>query len=217
MKKQTVIILLLLLGLAIPAVAQKKDKKVEERVQLARDRYAEGLETIATIKDYEKNDIPAVNYTTVVRKENWGGSGMTVDKMEFYFNALEDEDESRPHGYTILMVRRTYNVGSTDFFEEYLYDEDGNPLFWFTRYGFNSGSAYTYRVELRGYFAADGTLIRTICKKAGEDGTYQTCSVNDRVNDYDEETLEAAFTRAQHRFQVLKNSFDTMYGMDYTY
>ena len=77
MKKQTVIMLLVLVGLALSSHAQ--NKKEEARVQLARERYAAGLENIATNKAYEKDDIPAVNYTTVVRQHNWPGSGMSND------------------------------------------------------------------------------------------------------------------------------------------
>lgn len=215
MKKQTIVILLLF-GLIMPVVAQKKDK-VEARVQLARDRYAEGLEYIAGVKQYEKDDIPDINYTTVVRKQNWSGSGMSVDKMEFYYNTIWDEDEIYPQAYLPLMVRRTYNMGSLDFFEEYVYDRDGNPLFWFTRYGYYAGKSYNFKVELRGYFDADGTLIRTICKKAGKDEELKNCTINDRVNEYDEETLEASFTRALKNFEHLKATFLSLYDVEYSY
>ena len=217
MKKQTLGILLLILSLVCSATAQKTDNKEEERVQLARDRYAEGLEKIANVKAFEKDDIPDINYTTVVRKENWGGSGMTVDKMEFYFNALEDDYESRPHGYNLLMIRRNYNVGSVEFVEEYVYDEEGNPLFWFTRYGYYEGKNYSYKVELRGYYDTNGTLIRSICKKAGENEELKTCSINDRVNEYDEETLEAPFNRASMNFTKFKAVFKNLYEVDYSY
>lgn len=62
----------LLLCFALPMMAQ--NKKEEARVQLAREKYAEGLANIAAVKQYEADDIPAVNYTTVVRKQNWAGA-----------------------------------------------------------------------------------------------------------------------------------------------
>ena len=93
MKKQVVIVFLLLVNMAMPVAAQKNDKKVEERVQLARDRYAAGLEKIAINKQYERDKVPAVNYTTVTRQQNWAGSGMTTDKMEFYYTEIEDDME----------------------------------------------------------------------------------------------------------------------------
>ena len=142
---------------------------------------------------------------------------MTNDKTEFYFNALEDEEESRPHGYNIMMVRRSYNIGSTEYFEEYVYDEDCKPLFWFTRFGYYEGKNYSFKVELRGYFDADGTLVRTICKKAGENEELKTCSVSDRANEYDEMTFEDMFPIALKHFQLFKTAFDTLYSMDYSF
>lgn len=210
--KKNIVSLMLLLGLALPLLAQNK---VEERVKLARERYAQGLETIATVKMYEEDDIPALNYTTVVRKENFAGSGMTVDKMEFYYNAIEDEMEPQPIGYKIMMVRRTYNVADTQYFEEYVYDEDCKPLFWFTRFGYHDETDYDYTVELRGYFDADGTLVRNICKKAGSDGKLKTCSIEDRVNESHEENFEYHFTQARKYFQNLRTIFDALYEMKY--
>ena len=94
----------LLLCFALPVMAQ--NKKEEERVQLARDRYAAGLENIAINKQYEQDEIPAVNYTSVVRKQNWAGGGQSVDKMEFYYNEIEDDMEPYPVGYSLVLVRR---------------------------------------------------------------------------------------------------------------
>ena len=90
MKKQVLIIMVLLVGYAMPAVAQKQ---VEARMQMARDRYATGLENIAINKQYEADEIPAVGYTTVVRKQNWAGSGQMIEKLEFYYNEIEEDME----------------------------------------------------------------------------------------------------------------------------
>ncbi|MBQ3710636.1 MAG: hypothetical protein II887_08030 [Bacteroidales bacterium] len=212
--RRKMLLFALLVTLVVPVWAQKNEK-IEARVQLARDRYAVGLSNIATNKEYERDEIPAVNYTTVVRKQNWAGSGLSVDKMEFYYTEIEEDMEPYPVGYSLLMVRRTYNMGSLDYFEEYVYDEDGNPLFWFTRYGYYEGKSYDFKVELRGYYAADGTLIRTICKKAGKNEELKTCSVNDRVNAYDEETLEASFSRALDNFRKFKTVFLSLYDVEY--
>ena len=149
----------LLLCFALPMMAQ--NKKEEARVQLAREKYAERLEQIAEIKAYEEDEIPAVNYTSVVRKQNWAGGGQSVDKMDFYYHEIEDDMEPYPVGYTLVMVRRVYNAGSTDHFEEYVYDDEGNPLFWYKRYGYSKEDM----VELRGYYDANGQCIRTICKR----------------------------------------------------
>lgn len=198
MKKQT--ILLLLLGLSLPIFAQ--NKKEEARIQLAREKYAEGLANIAAVKQYEADEIPAVNYTSVVRKQNWAGAGQMVDKMEFYYTEIEDDMEPYPVGYNLVIVRRTYNVGATDHLEEYVYDNDGKPLFWFTRYG-NSKDTMT---ELRGYFDDNGQIIRTICKKADTNGEMKTCKPD--------EGMEEAFSLVFDHFMALHAAFQGIYSVN---
>lgn len=190
----------LLLCFALPMMAQ--NKKEEERVQLARDRYAAGLENIAINKQYEQDEIPAVNYTSVVRKQNWAGGGQSVDKMDFYYNEIEDDMEPYPVGYSLVLVRRTYNVGSTDHFEEFVYDNEGRPLFWFSRYG----SAKDNMTELRGYYDANGKLIRSICKKSEPSGEMKTCELD--------EDMEYAFSTVFDHFIALNAAFQAIYSVN---
>ena len=198
MRKLVAVALLLCFALSMMA----QNKKEEARVQLAREKYAEGLANIASVKQYESDDIPAVNYTTVVRKQNWAGAGQMVDKMEFYYSEIEDDMEPYPIGYTLVMVRRTYNVGATDRIEEYVYDNEGKPLFWFTRYGY----AKDEMVELRGYYDANGQLFRTICKRADKNGEMKTC-------DLDEE-LESAYSMVFDHFIALNAAFQAIYSIN---
>lgn len=198
MRKLVAVALLLCFALSMMA----QNKKEEARVQLAREKYAEGLANIASVKQYEADDIPAVNYTTVVRKQNWAGAGQMVDKMEFYYSEIEDDMEPYPIGYTLVMVRRTYNVGATDRIEEYVYDNEGKPLFWFTRYGY----AKDEMVELRGYYDANGQLFRTICKRADKNGEMKTC-------DLDEE-LESAYSMVFDHFIALNAAFQAIYSIN---
>lgn len=190
----------LLLCFALPMMAQ--NKKEEERVQLARDRYAAGLENIAINKQYEQDEIPAVNYTSAVRKQNWAGGGQSVDKMEFYYNEIEDDMEPYPVGYSLVLVRRTYNVGSIDHFEEFVYDNEGRPLFWFSRYG----SAKDNMTELRGYYDSNGKLIRSICKKSDSSGEMKTCELD--------EDMEYAFSTVFDHFIALNAAFQAIYSVN---
>ena len=191
MKAKFVVILVMMLGVC--PFLQAQDKIVDERVKLARQIYPERLEQIKTIRQYEADEIPAINYLTAVRKQNWAGSGMSTDKMEFYYHEIDDEYDL-PLGYTLAMVRRTYNVGGRNFFEEFVYDDDGNPLFWFCRYDSFEGP----KAELRGYFDADGTLLRTLDKNVtgDEDVTYN-------------------FAAATRNFPRFKRAFDALYEVDY--
>lgn len=198
MRKLVAVALLLCFALSMMA----QNKKEEARVQLAREKYAEGLANITSVKQYEADDIPAVNYTTVVRKQNWAGAGQMVDKMEFYYSEIEDDMEPYPVGYTLVMVRRTYNVGATDRIEEYVYDNEGKPLFWFTRYGY----AKDEMVELRGYYDANGQLFRTICKRADKNGEMKTCELD--------EELESAYSMVFDHFIALNAAFQAIYSVN---
>ena len=190
----------LLLCFALSMMAQ--NKKEEDRIQLARDKYAEGLGLISSNKQYEADEIPAVNYTSVVRKQNWAGGGQSVDKMDFYYNEIEDDMEPYPVGYSLVLVRRNYNVGSTDHFEEYVYDNEGRPLFWFSRYGSDKDNM----TELRGYYDANGKLIRSICKKSDPSGEMKTCELD--------EDMEYAFSTVFDHFIALNAAFQAIYSVN---
>ncbi len=198
MKKQVLIIMVLLVGFAMPAVAQKQ---VEARMQMARDRYATGLENIAINKQYEADEIPAVGYTTVVRKQNWAGSGQMIEKLEFYYNEIEEDMEPYPVGYELVIVRRTYNISDSEYFEEYVYDEKGKPLFWFATYN-DKG-----KVELRGYFGENGDMIRAICKKADDTGKMKECGLDD--------DMERFFITAPDNFIAFYAAFQAIYSVTY--
>lgn len=190
----------LLLCFALPMMAQIKNE--EDRIQLARDKYAEGLGLVSSNKQYEADEIPAVNYTSVVRKQNWAGGGQSVDKMDFYYNEIEDDMEPYPVGYLLVLVRRNYNVGSTDHFEEFVYDNEGRPLFWFSRYG----SAKDNMTELRGYYDSNGKLIRSICKKSDSSGEMKTCELD--------EDMEYAFSTVFDHFIALNAAFQAIYSVN---
>ena len=122
--------------------------------------------------------------------------------MDFYYHEIEDDMEPYPVGYTLVMVRRVYNAGSTDHFEEYVYDDEGNPLFWYTRYGYSKEDM----VELRGYYDANGQCIRTICKRADESGEMKTCELD--------EELEEVFSSTFDHFIALKAAFQAIYSVN---
>lgn len=202
MKKQVLIILVLLVGFAMPALAQKQ---VEARMQLARDRYAMGVQNITTNKQYEADEIPAVGYTTVVRKQNWAGSGPMMDKLEFYYNEIEDDMQPYPVGYELVIVRRTYNISARKYFEEYVYDANGKPLFLFVCYDDFDG----VKTEVRGYYDENAQLISSVCKQADDKGNMKTCEPD--------ENMERVFDAAPNHFIAFYAAFQGVYSADYTY
>ena len=93
MKKQA-LLMVLLMCLSLPILAQN-NKKVDDRIQLAREKYTEGL---ALIAENSADQYP-LNYTIVVRKQNWAAVGMRSDSIWFYYNELrDDEEEPYPNG-----------------------------------------------------------------------------------------------------------------------
>ena len=195
MKKSFLFVILAVAALLAAALGmQAQNKNADKRVQLAREKYSLRLQSISSVKQYEKDGIPNVNYLTSVRRQNWAGSGQSKDKTEYFYTEIKEEEEPHPAGYTLLIVRRTYNIGSQEFFEEFVYDDDGNPLFWFSKYGFPEDA----KTELRGYFDADGTLVRTIVK--GTD---------------DKEGTDTAFAAARKNIVLFKTAFQAMYGVTY--
>lgn len=210
MKKHLLIAFVLLLGSITPMAAQTKTVNVSPRVQLAREKYTERLELIKSVNEYIEDGIPNVNYTTMVRKQNWAGTGQRIDSMMFYYHEnYAEEWDPYPSSYTLVIMRRIYNIGDTHYFEEYVYDDDGNPLFWFSRYGYYDVKTYDDLCELRGYFAANGDLTQTICKKVGKNGELETCALTEK--------FESAFESAQTNFTLFKKMFDNMYSLEYSY
>lgn len=191
---KTKFILLLVMLMSLSTLLQAQNSSIEKRIQLARDKYPERLEKIAGVKQYEEDEIPNVNYLTVVRKQNWAGAGQSNDKMEYYYDTVEGEFDTQPRAYILVMIRRTYNMGSREVFEEYVYDDQGQPLFWFSKYPDFDGN----QIELRSYFAADGSLIRTLNK-----------------GNVEKDEAKRACSNARKNFGLFKKAFQAIYGVAY--
>lgn len=211
MKKQTIIILALLVGFAMPALAQNKNKKVEDRIQLAREKYAEGL---ALVAENEEEGRPG--YATVVREQMWAAIGDKTDRMEFYYNELRDEEENPyPDAYALRMVRRTYNITVRDHLQEYLFDDQGKPLFYFTHFtelvdesdcGFPlyvNAEVGLPEFELRLYYDEKGKVIRTIYKTLDENGKMK------EISESQVEPIKGLFLDPD--FTYVKKVFDAVY------
>ena len=200
---------MLLLGFAMPVMAQ--NKKVEDRILLAREKYAEGLELIASDEDGLGGS------TTIVRRQMWAAIGPRIDTMQFYYIELrEDEEEPYPDGYALRMARRSYNITVRNHLEEYLFDDKGKPLFYFTRFteliddeecGFHlyvNAEDGLPQFEIRLYFDENGKVIRSIYKMLDENGNMK------------EMTESQAKVIKSHiyydtDFTYIKKVFDTIY------
>ena len=205
MKRLTFIILALLLGFAMPILAQSKTKKVDDRIQLAREKYAEGSSLIQANAGEEY----PLNFTTVVREQNWAAIGPKTEKMQFYYNEIEDEEDPYPVGYALRMVRYTYNQAAREHLEEYLFDDNGKPLFYFTRFEevlLRADLDYGPVFEVRLYFDEAGKEIRSIYKMSDENG---------KMKEITEKSHPAVMEEISNSFSVefsyFKDIFDAIY------
>ena len=192
-----------LMCLSLPILAQN-NKKVDDRIQLAREKYSEGL---ALIAENSADQYP-LNYTIVVRNQNWAAVGMRSDSIWFYYNELrDDEEEPYPNDYALRMVHRTYNVAARDYLEEYLFDDNGKPLFFFTHFTEMLSSVDdSFEFEVRYYYDENGNIIRSIFKMMDKNGKMKEITTKSHP-----EVVKELDGLTSPDFKYVKNIFDAIY------
>ena len=151
MKNKLLAILLAAL-LAIPSglLAQKN---TNDAIAKIRKDYATALEKIKAAGDYY-DDI-FVNRANVVIQEMWSGSGPHKETTDLYYSMGLNEEWSFDR--TLFFVRSKWNVAPREFFLEILYDEKGQPEFYFFKAPGYDGNNYEFR-----YYWENGKLIRSL-------------------------------------------------------
>ena len=207
MKKQ--LLFLLFLGFALPVLAQNK---AEDRIQLARKLYAEGKDKIA----YNANKDTPYNYSTVVRKQNWPATGQRTETTEFYYDEIENDEEPYPVGYALCMVCNSYNVTVRNHQEEYVYDDKGNPLFYYIRYDevLSDNLDKLAKIELRQYYGEDGNVIRTLYKMSDNSG--KMMEINEKSHPEVVEGCQFLLQFAKDNFAHFKAVFDAIYNFEFS-
>lgn len=207
MKKQ--LLFLLFLGFALPVLAQNK---AEDRIQLARKLYAEGKDKIA----YNANKDTPYNYSTVVRKQNWPATGQRTETTEFYYDEIESDEEPYPVGYALCMVCNSYNVTVRNHQEEYVYDDKGNPLFYYIRYDeiLSDDLDKLAKIELRQYYGEDGSVIRTLYKMSDKSG--KMMEINEKSHPEVVEGCQFLLQFAKDNFAHFKAVFDAIYNFEFS-
>lgn len=164
MKRIVIVLIMLMLG----ACANAQNANVQTRVAEIRKMYNNEMEWINTMLGDET--IPD-DYITAKVRHNHAGSGQSDETIEFYFSDDFDE-EIGSYVSSINFVRRTmvYTVSESKSYEEFLYDADGFPAFYyttFTTYLKEGDDLVEKFVELRVYYDK-GVQFHTICK-VGDD------------------------------------------------
>ncbi len=164
MKKFILVFIIAILNLTCLAQSDSEKAKIAE----IRKMYNNEMEWINTMLGDEA--IPD-DYITAKVRHNHAGSGQSDETIEFYFSDDFDE-EIGSYVSSINFVRRTmvYTVSESKSYEEFLYDADGFPAFYyttFTTYLKEGDDLVEKFVELRVYYDK-GVQFHTICK-VGDD------------------------------------------------
>ena len=143
----------------------------QDAVSAIRKHYAEAQEMVAQYAAYEKEgewSMPCPMYYEVNVKQNLPGTGYHKERIRLYF--YEDEcDEENTDG-TLLsrslhFVTWKYNYAAREFYEEYLYDKQGNIEFAYIR---NADMDHFKGGELRCYFQ-NGKLFKVLVSIRNQD------------------------------------------------
>lgn len=180
MKRIVIVLIMLMLG----ACANAQNANVQTRVAEIRKMYNSEMEWINTMLGDET--IPDDYISAKVRHNN-AGSGQSDETIEFYFS--DDFDEEI--GYyvsSVNFVRRTtvYTVSENKSYEEFLYDDEGLPAFYYTSFPtyLKEGDDLVLKyVELRAYYDK-GVQIHTICKVGDNASSLKEVSNTDELDDY---------------------------------
>ena len=105
------------------------------------------------------------------------------------------------------MVHRTYNVAARDFLEEYLFDDNEKPLFFFTHFTEMLNSVDdSFEFEVRYYYDENGKVIRSIFKMMDKDGTMKEITSKSHP-----EIVKELDGLASPDFDYVKKIFDAIY------
>ena len=143
---RTVITIVLMLVLA--ATTQAQDAQVEQ----IRKQYAEAKQQVADAERLQKEGQPG-NVLTVTNSYQMPGCGPTNETIHYYYNGRYEE-EVEAVIYLPYLITRQFNVAANKYYQEILFDKDGNTTFFFEKMNAD---------ETRYYYSASG-LVHEIVK-----------------------------------------------------
>ena len=114
------IYVVLLLGCVIDTTAQD--------ISHIRKKYTDVRNLIVSQKD----EAQMQNNAILTLKHNVPGSGPQTVRYELYFTPYSDNMAGDKMQHKLIFVQSSYNIAARSFYEEFLYDESGNPIFIYT-------------------------------------------------------------------------------------
>jgi len=158
----------------------------QNTVESIRQRYTEMKEYVAThTKDNQWDGAYYGEYYHLQAHQWLPGTGGHMEDTYLYWGEVESDDEDvifKPH--YVKFVTKKYNYAARNYYEEFLYDPDGNVAFIYaydpmTQY---DDDANDMQYEFR-FYLDKGRLIYTIVKRKGYDeAEYQQVWAGDKPN-----------------------------------
>ena len=140
--------LILTLLLALPMMAEAQSDQVAQ----IRKQYAEAKQQVADAERLQKEGQPG-NVLTVTNSYQMPGCGPTNETIHYYYNGRYEE-EVEAVIYQPYLITRQFNVAANKYYQEILFDKDGNTTFFFEKMNAD---------ETRYYYSASG-LVHEIVK-----------------------------------------------------
>ncbi|MBR4271625.1 MAG: hypothetical protein IKQ30_16025 [Bacteroidales bacterium] len=143
-------------------------------IALCTAAYSQTVETIrkdynaakAYVQEMDGPDSPAQNRVRISTEEMYCGTGQHKETVTIYFR--QDEENEEPCNKNLIcFVTNSYNWAVREYYEEYLYDQDGNIEFIYAKdVDDNDFSETEYRI----YYSTKG-VIKLIVKHKDVDDT----------------------------------------------
>jgi hypothetical protein len=163
---QTIILLLAMSALTQTAQAQDVKKAI-------REHYAEAKAYVDQVAKMEREGFsyPVPQYFSAHVKQNLPATGFHQEEFLMYYQERRDSDEQiYPSLYLDFAVKK-YNFAAREFYEEYLYDEQGRIQFI---YATSPDMDFENDYEFRFYFSK-GQLSEMLVKRRPQgNGEYTT-------------------------------------------
>ncbi len=172
-------IVLIMLVLCIATHAQNAD--VQNKIAEIRKMYNNEMEWINTMLGDEA--IPD-DYITAKVMHNLAGTGQAEETIGFFFNDDFDEDLGE-YVSSLDFVRKTsvYTIAERKSYEEFLYDDDGYPAFYYTSFTtyMEEGGHYVEKyVEIRAYYDK-GVQFHTVCKVGNDKSSLKEAPLTEEL------------------------------------
>lgn len=210
--KRVIIMIIVFVGCLQTAIAQNTIASI-------RKAYQEQKEVIAMMSDsFPSEGIPPEYYHLHVA-QNLPGTGGHFENVHFYYGEEEqdqDEDFNPYPPHYLTFVSSKYNFAAREFYEEYLYDKNGQVMFIYAR---NPDVEFPKIHELRLYFDGE-RLLRLNVKEAVtvsfDDETLKTADFKDiytgtSIPEAYEEFCKMFIQRSKRFLSLFKSIDDNTY------